>query len=121
MVLVRCCAGSCLPQRALASRHGLYTFTTEFLFNTVEILPWEVWNYILYVAVISLLGVPVCTYIAILRYKLYDIDLLINRTLVYGPHTVRWAGVPLQANPHSLAQRTACILSQVPSRLNSLK
>jgi hypothetical protein len=65
----------------------VYNFTTEFLFNTVEILPWEVWNYILYVAVISLLGVPVCTYIAILRYRLYDIDLLINRTLVYGTLT----------------------------------
>jgi hypothetical protein len=30
-------------------------------------------------------------------------------------------GVPLQANPHSLAQSAACILSQVPSRRNSLK
>jgi signal transduction histidine kinase len=62
----------------------VYNLTTEFLFNTVEILPWEVWNYILYVAVIALLGVPVCTYIAILRYHLYDIDVVINRTLVYG-------------------------------------
>lgn len=39
---------------------------------------------IFYVAEVSLLFVPVFTYIAILRYDLYDIDIVINRTLVYG-------------------------------------
>ena len=39
---------------------------------------------IFYVAEFSLLFVPVFTYIAILRYHLYDIDMVINRTLVYG-------------------------------------
>ena len=58
----------------------VYTFTTEFLFNTVEIVPWELWNYILYVAAFALLIVPVFTYIAILKYRLYDIDVVINRT-----------------------------------------
>jgi divalent metal cation (Fe/Co/Zn/Cd) transporter len=32
-------------------------------------------------------GIPVAVGIAVLKYRLYDIDLLINRTLVYAPLT----------------------------------
>ncbi len=40
------------------------------------------------IVLLSFGGVPVAVGIAVLRYRLYDIDLLINRTLVYGSLTV---------------------------------
>ena len=46
----------------------------------------SIWSGDLAIAVIGfgLLGVPIFTGVAIARYRLYDIDIVINRTLVYG-------------------------------------
>ena len=42
---------------------------------------------------ISFVGVPVAVGIAILRYRLYDIEIIINRTLVYGLLTATLVGI----------------------------
>jgi hypothetical protein len=48
-------------------------------------------NAVFAVAFLAFIGVPVAAGFAILRYRLYEIDLLINRTLVYVPLTAMLA------------------------------
>jgi hypothetical protein len=52
---------------------------------------WWVQRVGLALIVVGFAGVPIAMSVAILRYRLYDIDLIINRALVYGPLTAMLA------------------------------
>jgi len=61
-------------------------------------------------AVVAIAAFPAAVCVAILRYRLYEIDLLINRTLVYGPLTATlvvlyFGAVRPAASPHPRVHR----------------
>jgi len=68
------------------------SFATSFL---ATLLPGGqiVANFYFLVGVAGYTGIPVAAGIAILRYRLYEIDILINRTLVNGSLTVMLVAV----------------------------
>ncbi len=65
--------------------------------------------------VVGFAGVPIAMSIAILKYRLYDIDILINRTLVYGTLTAMLAALYFGAVV--LLQRVFVILTGQKSTL----
>jgi hypothetical protein len=67
------------------------------------------------VTALSYTGVPIAVGFAVLKYRLYDIDLLINRTLVYGSLTVTL--VALYFGGIVLLQRVFVILTGQQSTL----
>jgi hypothetical protein len=58
-----------------------------------EQVPQVIQDAVFLLGVAAFAGIPIAAGVAILRYRLYDIDLLINRTLVYGSLTVLLAAV----------------------------
>jgi hypothetical protein len=59
----------------------LWLAALAFSFSDSDSLIWVVWS-------LSLCTVPVSIGVAVLRYRLYDIDRVISKTLVYGSLTV---------------------------------
>jgi len=72
----------------VASSAALLTYTISEAMGAL----WLKWvGYV--VMQVGLIGMPISMGIAILRYRLYNIDILINRTLVYGSLTALLAAV----------------------------
>ena len=63
-------------------------FIPQMLGSGGKLPPLPIWFELLFsVAVLGFAGIPLAIGFAVLKYRLYDIDLLINRTLVYGSLT----------------------------------
>ena len=69
-----------------------FAYAAAVALGLVFFAPWIVWTTPVWVSfplcIVGFSAMPVAVGFAVLRYKLYDIDRLINRTLVYGLLTI---------------------------------
>lgn len=69
----------------------IVSFTVVGYIDAQETTPFVFWSAV--GLMISLLGMGVAIAVAIFRYRLYDIDLIINRSLVYGALSLTLAAI----------------------------
>jgi len=75
----------------LSALIGGIFFVPEYLFTEGKTPIWI--SLIFNLVLISFAGIPTAIGIAVMKYRLYDIDILINRTLVYGSLTATLAAL----------------------------